>query len=367
MPRGCGRRWAARNGHLRIAGVVPHRRPRRQQRRVPGGAGRARRGVLVLARGPPRRAGRGHRRKRAAPPRRSADGMVVRRRDRRDERGRDSTIRVARTVAVVVSGRLTALVLSAGDLPVPGGLAAEVIGIAAPSGSSASPRRAAGSADSQTCFCRHGTRAVSPRGQTAALIGQTMRTRNALQGGTMSATASLPHTPRRRGHIVGPSRRRSRHRCCCNDFGSANSDSSSATLKVHPTNQQIVSTITPTGTSSVSTKAAAPGGAPVAAADRVDDHPPAAQPQPRERPAGRGVFPTARRDLRSPVTTPPLSASQSPAHRRPGSGASMRQDWAGGVGSARLVGRSGAARGLGGRSTPALHPRRGRVPRGRSR
>jgi hypothetical protein len=38
----------------------------------------------------------------------------------------------------------------------------------------------------------------------------------------------------------------------------ANNDSSSATLKVHPTNQQIVSTITPTGTSSVSTKAPAP-------------------------------------------------------------------------------------------------------------
>lgn len=35
----------------------------------------------------------------------------------------------------------------------------------------------------------------------------------------------------------------------------ANNDTSSATLKVHPTNQQIVSTITPTGTSSVSTKA----------------------------------------------------------------------------------------------------------------
>ena len=48
------------------------------------------------------------------------------------ERGRDSTLRVARTVAVVVVGAgLTALVLSAGDLPVPGGLAAEVIGIAA--------------------------------------------------------------------------------------------------------------------------------------------------------------------------------------------------------------------------------------------
>ena len=48
------------------------------------------------------------------------------------ERGRDSAIRAARTVAVVVVGAgLTALVLSAGDLPVPGGLAAEVIGIAA--------------------------------------------------------------------------------------------------------------------------------------------------------------------------------------------------------------------------------------------
>ena len=59
--------------------------------------------------------------------------MVVRRRDAGAiERGRDSTIRVARTVAVVVVGAgLTALVLSAGDLPVPGGLAAEVIGIAA--------------------------------------------------------------------------------------------------------------------------------------------------------------------------------------------------------------------------------------------
>ena len=38
----------------------------------------------------------------------------------------------------------------------------------------------------------------------------------------------------------------------------ANNDTSSATLKVHPTNQQIVSTITPTGTSSVSTKAPSP-------------------------------------------------------------------------------------------------------------
>jgi hypothetical protein len=48
------------------------------------------------------------------------------------ERGRDSAMRVARTSAVVVVGAgLTGLVLSAGDLPVPGGLAAEVIGIAA--------------------------------------------------------------------------------------------------------------------------------------------------------------------------------------------------------------------------------------------
>lgn len=38
----------------------------------------------------------------------------------------------------------------------------------------------------------------------------------------------------------------------------ANDDTSSTTLKVHPTNQQIVSTITPTGTSFVSTKAPAP-------------------------------------------------------------------------------------------------------------
>ena len=38
----------------------------------------------------------------------------------------------------------------------------------------------------------------------------------------------------------------------------ANDDTSSATLKVHPTNQQIVSTITPTGTSSVSSKAPSP-------------------------------------------------------------------------------------------------------------
>jgi hypothetical protein len=48
------------------------------------------------------------------------------------ERGRDSAARVARTVAVVVIGAgVTALVLSAGNLPVPGGLAAEAIGIAA--------------------------------------------------------------------------------------------------------------------------------------------------------------------------------------------------------------------------------------------
>jgi len=48
------------------------------------------------------------------------------------ERGRGSAMRVARTIAVVVVGAgLTGLVLSAGDLPVPGGLAAEVIGIAA--------------------------------------------------------------------------------------------------------------------------------------------------------------------------------------------------------------------------------------------
>ena len=41
----------------------------------------------------------------------------------------------------------------------------------------------------------------------------------------------------------------------------ANDDTSSAPLTVHATKQQIVSTITPTGTSSVSTKAPAPAAA----------------------------------------------------------------------------------------------------------
>ena len=73
------------------------------------------------------------------------------------ERGRDSTIRVARTVAVVVVGAgLTALVLSAGDLPVPGGLAAEVIGIAAALGVIGLAASRPGSDDSTQNLCRHG-------------------------------------------------------------------------------------------------------------------------------------------------------------------------------------------------------------------
>ena len=48
------------------------------------------------------------------------------------ERGRECAARCVRVVGVVVLGTaVSALVLSAGDLPVPGGLAAETIGIAA--------------------------------------------------------------------------------------------------------------------------------------------------------------------------------------------------------------------------------------------
>ena len=48
------------------------------------------------------------------------------------ERGRAISVRCLRLVAIVLIGAaVSALVLSAGDLPVPGGLAAEAIGIAA--------------------------------------------------------------------------------------------------------------------------------------------------------------------------------------------------------------------------------------------
>ena len=130
--------------------------------------------------------------------------MVVRRRDGRVERGRDSAVRVARTVAVVVVGAgLTALVLSAGDLPVPGGLAAEVIGITAALGVIGLAAFAVGSAESQPVLSpRAAHQGCVARGQTRALIGQTMRTRNALQGGTMNATASLSPTLHVSGHVV---------------------------------------------------------------------------------------------------------------------------------------------------------------------
>ncbi len=78
----------------------------------------------------------------------------------------------------------------------------------------------------------------------------------------MSATASLPaplHV--RRGHVVGLAAVVAVVAVVALATTlaiRANSDTSSAPLKVHPTKQQIVSTITPTGTSSASTKAPSP-------------------------------------------------------------------------------------------------------------
>ncbi len=78
----------------------------------------------------------------------------------------------------------------------------------------------------------------------------------------MNATASLPaplHV--KRGHIVGLSVAVAAVAIVALATTlaiRASSDTSSASLKVHPTKQQIVSTITPTGTSSASTKAPSP-------------------------------------------------------------------------------------------------------------
>ena len=200
----------------------------------------------------------------------------------------------------------------------------------------------------------------------------------------MSATASLPaplHV--RRGHIVGLSVAVAAVAVVALATTlaiRANSDTSSASLKVHPTKQQIVSTIAPTGTSSAATKAPSPslqeivstinpnqdyvtgvvamapgvraaafGQTPAAAHQSLQQivstitPPRAAQPQPCERPAGRDVFPTARRDLRSPVSTSPQRIAEpgpSSAGLRRVDAARLRR-WSG-VCSARWPKRSGA-------------------------
>ena len=78
----------------------------------------------------------------------------------------------------------------------------------------------------------------------------------------MSATASRPAPLHlRRGHVIGLSVAVAAVAVVALATTWAlrvNSDTSSAPLQVHPTLQQIVSTITPTGTSSVSTKAPSP-------------------------------------------------------------------------------------------------------------